>query len=332
MGPLKKILFFVLICSFSCCKHKPGSSREKAEPVDIKDFIGVFPAVKLPAFFGDSSLAKKPKDSAISAAVLKQFIPDSVFHKYWGKNPKTRFYGCGKVAVKKAETYLFLKSADGPKKALYLLAFDRSDQYKAMLTLVFRDEDQEAQYVSSMDAKYTATVIRQFKDVKGQNFFKKSVYIFNEEGAFTLIMTESNEQKSGLAQIFNPIDSLSRKHKFTGDYSQDKRNFISVRDGRNNSVVRFFVHFEKEKGSCAGELKGEARFISPTVARYSANGDPCSVQFTFSEKNIRMKELEGCGNHRGIRCYFEGEYEKHKTGKEKPVKQKPKHKPENKIK
>ncbi|MDP4213302.1 MAG: hypothetical protein Q8926_11785 [Bacteroidota bacterium] len=327
MGPLKKILLFTCMCFFAFCKHKPGNSAEKQKPVDIREFIGVFPATKLPANFGDSSLVRKSRDSAISTAVLRQFVPDSLFRRYWGKNPKTRFYGSGKVAVKKAETYLFLKSVDGTRKGLYILAFDREDHFKAMLTLVFREDDADVQYVSSMDNKYTVTVNRQFKDARGPKFFKKSVYIFNGEGAFTLIMTESNEQKAGLAQIFNPIDSLSRKHKYTGDYIQDKRNFISVRDGRTSTVVRFFVHFEKEKGTCIGELKGEARFVSPTVARYSSNGDPCSIQFTFSDKNIRMKELEGCGNHRGIRCYFEGVYDKHKPGKEKPVKQKPKHKP-----
>lgn len=327
MGPLKKILFFAFICSFSFCKHKPGNSGEKDKPVDIKEFMGVFPVWKLPAAFGDSSLSRRPKDSAISSAVLKQFVPDSLYHKYWGKNPNTRFYSSGKVQVKKAETYLFLKSADGNRKGMYVLAFDHDEHFKAVLTLVYRDEDSDVQYASSMDTKYTFIVNRLFKNTKGQNYYKKSVYIFNEEGAFTLIMTESNEQKAGLAQIFNSIDSLSRKHKYTGDYVQDKRNFISVRDGRSNSVIRFFVHFEKEKGTCVGELKGEARFISPTVARYSSNGDPCSVQFTFTDKNIRMKELEGCGNHRGIRCYFEGSYEKRKTVKEKPVKQKPRHKP-----
>ena len=155
----------------------------------------------------------------------------------------------------------------------------------------------------------------------GRTLFVRTVYVYNAEGVFTLIMKESNEGKPKTAQIYNPIDTFAHKHKFTGDYLQDKRNFISFRDGKNNSVIRFFVHFEKDNGNCKGELKGEARFVSSTIARYIANGDPCSLEFNFNEKNVRMKELEGCGNHRDIRCYFDGVYIKHKetvteTGKD----------------
>jgi hypothetical protein len=326
MGLLKKILVLAVVCSFCCCRHKPGNSREKEKPVDIKDFMGMFPSIKLPVTFADSSLSKKRTDSFITATTLMQFMPDSVFFRYWGKNPKSKFYASGKVTVKRAETYLFLKSLASAKRVLYVLGFDKTGRFKAALPMLIKDEDPDISYTSSMDSKYTLTVSRQRKDAEGRSFFKKSVYVFNDEGAFTLIMTESNEEKPGLAKIFNPIDTLPHKHKFTGDYIQDKRNFISVRDGRGNSVVRFFVHFEKEKGECKGELKGEARFISPTVARYSSNGDPCSIEFSFSDKNIRMRELEGCGNHRGIRCYFEGVYDKYKAANAKQVKPIPKHK------
>lgn len=321
MSLMKMVLFLLVVCSFGSCKHKPGNSGDKEKPVDYKDFAAMFSDVKLPIAFADSSLSKKTGDSAIRVSTLLQFIPDSIFSRHWGKAAKSKFYASGKVTIRKAETYFFLKYM-GSRKALYVMGFDHTGHFKAIIPLVYRDEDPDIRYFSSMDSKYTITVSRQRKD-NGQNFFKKSVYVFNEDAAaFTLIMTESNEEKSKPAQVYNPIDSLSHKHKFTGDYIQDKRNFVSVRDGRSNSVVRFFVHFEKDKGSCIGELKGEARFISPTVARYSSNGDPCSIQFTFTDKNIRMKELEGCGNHRGIRCYFEGVYTKHKEERSKQSKPK----------
>ncbi len=325
MGLLKKILVLAIVCFFCCCGHKAGNSPEKEKPVELKDFMGIFPAIRLPATFNDSSLSLKPRDSAISANVLLQFIPDSVFHRYFAKGSKTRFYADGKAAVRNEETYLFLKSLASSKRTLYLLGFNKSGKFAAALPLLIKDEDADIKYASAMDNKYTVTVSKLHKDPDGQNIFKKSVYVFNEEGAFTLIMTESNEQKSGLAQIYNPIDTLSHKHKFTGDYMQDKRNFISVRDGRSNAMVRFFVHFEKENGACTGQLKGEARFISSDVARYSANGDPCSIELAFTEKSVRMRELEGCGNHRGIRCYFDGVYDKRKTAKSKQAKPKPKY-------
>ena len=167
-------------------------------------------------------------------------------------------------------------------------------------------------YAATIDNKYAISVSRIHKDADGRSVFVRTVYVYNAEGVFTLIMRESNEGKPRTAQIYNPIDTLAHKHKFTGDYIQDKRNFISFRDGKNNSVIRFFVHFEKDNGNCKGELKGEARFVSSGIARYIANGDPCSLEFNFTEKNVRMNELDGCGNHRDIRCFFEGVFIKHK--------------------
>ncbi len=314
-----------MLILFACsCHHRPAKTGENEKPVDLQDFIRMFPVTRLPADFADSSLRIKPEDSLLTAGVLRQFIPDSVFDQHWGRHTRSKFYASGRVEVKKGETYLLLKFI-GVKKALYLLAFDNDKKFSALLTLVYRDEDPNIRFISSMDSKYTVTVNRQHQDA-GKTLYRKSVYVFNADSkAFTLIMTESNENKPKPAQIYNPIDTLPRKHKFTGDYIQDKVNFIAFRDGRNNNVIRFFVHFEKDQGSCTGELKGEARFVSANTARYTANGDPCSLQFVFTDHNVRMKEIEGCGNHRGIRCYFDGTYEKHKP----PVKPKSKN---NKIK
>jgi DUF971 family protein len=35
------------------------------------------------------------------------------------------------------------------------------------------------------------------------------------------------------------------------------------------------------------------------------------LEFTFSGKNnIQVRELEACGNHRGVRCSFDGKFRK----------------------
>jgi hypothetical protein len=110
---------------------------------------------------------------------------------------------------------------------------------------------------------------------------------------------------------------LPHKHKFTGDYIQNKRNIISFRDGKDPSRILFFVHFEKDEGSCKGELKGEAKFISASTARFRSSGDPCTVDFAFGSSGVTMKELDGCGNHRDIKCFFEGYFERHSPAKAK---------------
>jgi hypothetical protein len=105
---------------------------------------------------------------------------------------------------------------------------------------------------------------------------------------------------------------MPRKHKFSGDYAQDKRNIISIRDGKDASRFYFFVHFEKDNGECKGELKGEAKFVSPGIARYRSYSGPCAVEFSFDAGAVSMKELGGCGVHRDIKCFFEGYFQRRK--------------------
>lgn len=318
---LWKIMFvFTSLGFLVACGHKGSDPAAEVKKLAPEDFLAMFHQLKLPLGFTDSTLSKKAMDSPITSTIFKQFISDTLIQKNFGKTTRPRLYASGKLVVKKGETYLFIKALAPVKKILYVVCLDKDGKYQTGMPLLIRDEDSEIRYSASVDNKYTISVSRLHKDRDGRSFFVRTVYVYNDEGTFTLIMTESNEGKPRIAQIYNPIDTLSHKHKFTGDYIQDKRNFISFRDGKSNAAIRFFVHFEKDNGNCKGELKGEAHFVSSTVARYIANGDPCSLEFNFNDKNVHMKELEGCGNHRDIRCYFDGIYARHKEAPAKPVK------------
>jgi hypothetical protein len=322
MRLMKRLLVFAILLILLSCHHKTSNGNGGITKIDPEDFLAMFRPLKLPLNFADSSLSRKPDDSALSRLVYNQFLPDSLIQKYFGKSIKPRLFATGKLVVTNAETYLFIKALSTPKKILYVVCLDKEGKFRTGMALVLRDDESELKYAATIDNKYAISVSRLRKDSEGRNLFIRTVYVYNEEGVFTLIMRESNESKPKAAQIYNPIDTLSHKHKFTGDYAQDKKNFISFRDGKNNSVLRFFVHFEKDNGNCNGELKGEAHFVSSSVARYIANGDPCSVEFNFNEKTVRMKEIEGCGNHRDIRCYFDGVYAKQKELNTKPAKAK----------
>jgi len=322
MRLIKFLLLFVSLTVFTHCRQKSGSNGEGPVKIEPEDFLAMFHPLSLPSNFQDSLLSKKSTDSSLTAAVLEQFVPDSLILRHFGKNLKPKLFASGKLVVKNAETYLFIKALAASRKMLYVVCLDKDGKFRTGMPLLVREQESDIHYAASIDPKYAISVSRFQKDASGKTFFVRSVYVYNAEGVFTLIMTESNEGKPRVAQIYNPIDTLSHKHKFTGDYIQDKRNFISFRDGKNNGAIRFFVHFEKDNGNCKGELKGEARFVSSSAARYIASGDPCSVEFIFNEKNVRMKELEGCGSHRDIKCYFDGIYPKHKETNPKPSKSK----------
>jgi hypothetical protein len=320
MRLFKMVLVFLSFTVLIYCRQKTSDVAGEVKKIEPEDFQAMFHGLSVPINFTDSSLSRKSPDSPLALSVLKQFISDTLIQRHFGKAQKPKLYAAGKLQVKKGETYLFIKALSPARKILYVACLDKDGKYQTGMPLVIRDADSEIRYAASIDSKYAISVSRLHKDKEGRTFFIRTVYVYNDEGVFTLIMTESNEGKPKVAQIYNPIDTLAHRHKFTGDYSQDKRNFISFRDGKNSAVVRFFVHFEKDNGNCKGELKGEAHFVSSTVARYIASGDPCSLEFNFTEKNVRMKELEGCGNHRDIRCYFDGVYLRHKETNVKPVK------------
>jgi hypothetical protein len=303
-------------------KKKPGA--EAGEIVDIHDFIGLFQPLKLPLQFTDTLLTHPKRDSSsIGYKTFLQFVPDSVISRHYGKT-RPKIYPLGKITVRDNESYLFIKAVSAVRKAAFVLCFDKNDQFVASLPLLYSDGEQEVSWSASMDTKYTISTIRQHRSSKGELFYRKAVYVYNDAGVFTLIMMESNESNPRALQIINPIESLPRKHKFSGDYVQDKRNFISVRDAKTTGSLIFFVHFEKDNGDCKGELKGEAKFISPLLAQYKSSSDPCTIQFSFTSgiSTVHMKELGGCGNHRDIKCFFEGDYTRQKETKPKPARKK----------
>jgi len=117
-------------------------------------------------------------------------------------------------------------------------------------------------------------------------------------------------------ELINPIDTLTKKHKYAADYTSGKMNLVSIRDGRRPDRLNFFVHFEKGK-DCSGELKGEAIIRSANTAEYNKDGDPCKLKFIFSSSSVTLKEVEGCGSYRPLNCSFNGSFSKKKINKKK---------------
>jgi len=297
-----------------CCKSKKTQLTDE-DDVSATDFIEFFPEVKLSYQLPDSTLNVLKSDSSlIGFKVFTQFVPDSIVEKQFGKTAKPKIIPLGRVNAKTDETYLFARLSQGTKKVIYVLAFNKDKQYIAGMPLLTSDNDPKTSVMANMDSRYSITALQQRKKDDGQVLYKKNVYILNADaGGFALILTESNDNELVTNTVINPIDTTSRKHKFSGDYIQDKKNFISIRDGKNASTLLFFIHFEKDNGNCKGELNGEANIASATIARYTERGNPCALDFIFSGRNVTMKEKGGCGSHRDIKCFFEGTYSKKST-------------------
>lgn len=309
-------LFIVL----SGCKGKEKPSLAGDDPVEVADFMAFFPASRLPVEITGEMLQKKDKDSLlISYKVFTQFVPDSVLGAVFQKTTP-KLYPLGKVEGKN-ETYLFAKGVSGSNRAALILAFDKKNTFMDALTALRNDAVKDIQRSAVMDKRYSINIIQTRKGRDGSVTEGKDVYILNADAReFMLIMTDALEDKP--TELINPIDTLARKHKLAGDYTTGKMNLVSIRDGRKSDRLNFFIHFEKNNGECTGELKGEAIIKSPTLAEYRVGGDPCVLQFRFnaSASTVSLKEIEGCGSHRALRCSFDGSYPRKKEVKPKKKK------------
>jgi hypothetical protein len=311
----------VAVMSLAACKNKKKVSLSGEDPVTVSDFIESFQPLHVPYQFSDTAVMKKKKDSMlISYKVFSQFVPDSVLQKVFDKTAGLKIYPIGRITVPKKESYLLAKAFSGDNKAAFLLCFSKNNEFIAGITALEPDESPATQQLFNIDKRYTIskTVIR--KNTNGTVNDGKDVYVLNEAAHnFTLIFTDALDEKA--MEVINPIDTMSRSQKFTGDYGKDKRNLVSVRDSKRPGRINFFIHFEKNNGACSGELKGEAAFTSPKSALYRGSGDPCVLQLDFTTSAVTIKEIGGCGSRRGVDCVFEGSFTKKKEIK-KPVKKK----------
>lgn len=308
-----RLLIICVLFGLAGCTSKKKQLLDTEEVV-VSEFIEFFPAIKLPFHLADTMLTKKSPDSLrIGNKIFSQFVPDSVLHPVFGKKTKPQLYPIGKMEVKDAETYLLVKAALGAKRAAYALVFEQ-DSFKAALPLVISSSTpvKNEQKVANIDSRYTITTVQQRIAPDGQILYHKDVFIYNPEGIFMLILTESNDQANKKGKLINPIDTLPATSKHAGDYLGESRNLVSFRDSHRKGYLSFFVHFEKDKGECIGELKGDAKITGANSARYTENNGPCVIDFTFSGNTVTMKELEGCGSYRDIKCFFEGKYTRKK--------------------
>lgn len=320
MAVCRRYLFILLaLAALAACKGKKKPVLSGDEPVDVSDFVAFFEPLNLPFQYGDTSLAKKEKDSLlISYKVFTQFVPDSILGKVYGKGVKPKIYSLGKAEASKAERYLFIKTVTAEKKAVFVLAFDKKNKFITGMPVLRPDNLSTTSQSVSLDRRFSLTKTMQRKNADGSLSEGKDVYVLNADArTFMLIMTDALDER--VTELINPIDTLPRKHKYAADYGPGKMNLVSIRDGRKSDRLTFFVHFEKNNGECTGELKGEAMLKSANTAEYRESGDPCVLTFTFSSSSVTLKE-ENCGSRRGLNCSFDGSFGRRKWVKPAPPK------------
>ena len=309
------VSFFLVM--LLCCKQKTASLSGDG-PVDAKEFTNAFPPIALPYYAADTNVRTIADTLTISRAVFTQFIPDSSFQKF--VNPDVEDLAIHPVGrIDRGDEKYYLATVTQKKKAT-LIAFllDKKGKYLTALQLVSNKNGDDYTHSVVINREPTFTVSREKKIDADVSHYTRNGYAYNSAtGTFIKVVDDTNEDQKKIGIILNPIDTFAHKNKYSGDYAENKKNFISIRDGKNATSYIFFVHFEKDGGNCVGELKGDISMRSAAKGFYQENGDPCVIDFTFEDNEITMKEQGNCGNHRGIKCYFDDTFHKKKESKSK---------------
>ena len=316
---------FIIICFccfvlFSCKDEKVSLAGN--EPVDAKDLVAAFPALKLSYKVADTNMVKVADTTTISYAVFSGIVPDSALVHLLGKNAsKSKIKPVGKIE-KENETYLLAELTQNKKTTLAVFLVDKKFTYLTSLVLLTQDVKDGYLHSVNITSEPTFIVSKEKYNAK-ELLYTRNGYAYNNGSAeFITVMNDSNEDLKRINEIINPIDTFARVNKLSGDYVQDKKNYISVRDGSNTNKYLFFIHFEKNDGDCTGELKGVMTMTDATHGFFKESGDPCEMDFTFGLNNITVKERGNCGNHRGIKCFFNDTYRKKKEAKPVELKKK----------
>lgn len=320
---MRKYLITVLILVLMLgCKSKKSSDTEnkgnnaaKADKgTESKSFSNAFNTLKLPFSVTDTDMAALAMTDTISYSLYSQLISDTIFVSPFGKNRKLSVYPVGKVEPKGKETYFVIFVKDKSRSAMYLFVYDRQRMMAAM-PLVINGENNTVNS-ATIDKKLSININKEWT-VKNDIFYKRTIYAYNNAGVFTTVLTETNEDRSAESGVLNPLDTFPKKYKYSGDYTKGKKNVLFIRDGKIPSQYLFFVHFESESNgeSCGGELKGSLKMVSDKAGVYTGNGDPCVLNLSFTDNEVKVKETGSCGNYRGIKCFFSDTYIKKKEPK-----------------
>lgn len=307
-------LILLILLVGSCKDKKTDLSGET--PIKVGDFIAVFRKITPSYAVSDTNITKVADTTVIGYKAFLQFFPDSSLTPIIGNNKKVTIRPVG-IIEKDKEDYLLVNFTI-PKKSTHLAVFvtDKKHKYLGSKELLNTNHDDEYLHSVSINREPTFLLSKEKMGKDNNLQFSRTGWVYNSAGLFMVVINDSNEDAKKMS-VINPIDTLPRKNKLSGDYVQDKKNYISLRDTKNPNVYQFFIHFEKNEGSCTGELKGELKMKDAGTAIFSENGDPCVIDFYFEGNQIRLKEQGSCGNHRGIKCYFDDTFTKKRESKAK---------------
>lgn len=316
---MRKWYFIGITCLLFACGEKPTDLTGNT-PIKINDFNKVFKLAELPISITDSSFKHAGDSLVIERKALAQFLPDSAINQFFDSKSKAKVTIHPFLRIEKeAEYYLLLNIKHPKKREIVALVFSNKNKYLDSKTITEFSDDHKnsSKYDKTLNINREPSFLVEENStpIQGITTYEKKGWAYTE-GHFRVIYFDSNKKPES-KEVLNPIDTtLPSKNIYSGNYGSDPKNFISLRDNGAPNKYQFFIHFEKNEGKCIGELKGVLNFTN-NKATYNEKGDACIVHFTINGNNITMKEDGNCGNHRGMTCYFNDNFDKIRKAKKK---------------
>ncbi|MGE7774360.1 hypothetical protein ACQKLP_06530 [Chitinophaga sp. NPDC101104] len=301
---MRSILFlFLAIGVLAGCKSRKKTISEDDRELTFADYSNKFPAAEALRWNADSLKRKRTDSLAFKSRYLKQFLPDTLTKGVFGAAEKPRFWPVGQLTLTEDLRLFVVEGAAKSGAAAWMCFYDKNGTFlKRYLA---------AQYVAGGNKKTGFSVDKKgnirITTETGAAIAREDVFAANPDGSLALILTNSNEP--AVTGLFNPIDTLPRKHKLSGNYTAGEGNIVSIRDGETAKEFLFFIHFTRDKGACTGEIDGTGRFTTATTGQWRDKQSGCIVDFKFSGSKVTINET-GCGAYRGIKCAFEGTFTK----------------------
>jgi hypothetical protein len=308
---MKKLFFVLLLLIFiTGCKNSK-SDLAGNEKINADDFLKAFPEINLPVIIPDTALRNFGDTIIISKTVFTQFVQDTALEKFTDNSAGNYIIHPAGIIHKKDRDFLLATFSSVRKTALGVFVLDDKHKFLASFLLLNTLQKDEYNHSVSITEEPTFIIKKEKTAPNSLNLYSRNGFAYNAaSNAFAEVLHDSNEDTARNNEIINPIDTLPSTNKFSGDYIADKRNYISVRDGKNALTYTFFIHFEKDNGNCVGELKGMMSLTNEKSAVFTESGEPCVIDFKFTGNTIKIKEQDNCGNHRGITCPFDFSFKK----------------------
>jgi hypothetical protein len=301
------LLALVIVFVIGCKNSKTDLSGN--EKVSAEDFLKAFHEINLPILIADTALYSLSDSLDISKTVFEQFVLDSALEKF-AVNDQVQIHPAG-IIHKKERDFLLATFSSGKKIQLCVFVLDDKHKFLTSLSLLNTMQTDEYRHSVSITEEPTFIFKKEKNAANNTSLYSRNGYAYSSgSNSFTEVLHDSNEDTAKNSEIINPIDTFPSTNKFSGDYISNKRNFISIRDGKNALTYTFFIHFEKNNGDCVGELKGIMTLTNEKDAVFTESGDPCVIDFKFFGSAIKVKEQGNCGNHRGITCPFDFTFKK----------------------